>query len=143
MPSKEIQPKQSLQEFLAKKLSGSSVSLVTVSKEEFHLDAFDLLSIRVKLDLTKKNVQYELFSPKLNRSIGFEIINGVEFMEAGLEEELEKEDRRSAQEDSLLALDLIRLWASDSKYTVTQYVNPDTGQHISPPKKRGPKPKKK
>lgn len=129
-------------EFLTKKLTGSSFSPVKISEEEIHLDAFDLLSIRIKLEPGKKSLQYELFSPKLNRSIGVERLDGVDFMEARLEEELEKENRRAVEEDALLALDLIQKWASDSKYSFTLYVNPNTGQHISPPKKRGPKPKK-
>lgn len=142
MATKKIQSKTSLLEFLSKKLSGSSFNTIRTSEEEIHVDAFDLLSIRIKLDPEKKSLRYELFSPKLDRSVGVERLAGVDFMEAGLEEELEKENRRAVQEDALLALDLIKEWASESKYSVTHYVNPETGQHISPPKKRGPKPKK-
>ncbi|MDG6908658.1 MAG: hypothetical protein JRN20_23065 [Nitrososphaerota archaeon] len=142
MATKKNQSKPGLYEFLVRKLAGSSLTPVTISEQEIHLDAFDMISVRIKLDSAKKKLQYELFSPKLNRTIGVEQVGGMEFMEAGLEEELEKENHRVAQDDTLLALDLIRKWAAQEEYGVTLYVNPKTGQHMGPPKKRGPKPKK-
>jgi hypothetical protein len=64
----------------------------------------------------RKLLDFLIFSKTLNRSITVEEINGSTFMEARMEEELEKEDRITMEEDILISVDLLRLWAKENGY---------------------------
>ena len=84
-----------------------------------HVEVGDIISLKVVLNKSEKTIDYALFSKILNRPVTVEEINGTAFMEARLEEELEKENRLIIEEDILLAVDLIYLWAKTNGYFVT------------------------
>ncbi len=77
-----------------------------------------MISLKIVANPKKKLLDFSIFSKTLNRSINVEEINGSTFMEARMEEELEKEDRMAMEEDILLSVDLLRLWAKENGYTL-------------------------
>jgi hypothetical protein len=134
--------KTNLFDFLSSKLSGSSLEVIRKTDSEIVLQGGDLISITINTNDEDKALTYELFSQKLGRSVGVEEIQGVEFLESGLETELEKEKNEGIEADTLVALDLLRLWAkeagSSAKLTVSEEASK---RQVAQPKKRGPKPK--
>jgi len=105
--------------FLQSKLLGSSLKVLPISENETHIEAGDILSLKIVLDRKKKVIDFSLFSKTLNRFVTIEEINGTTFMETKLAEELEKEDRFIVGEDTLLAVDLLRIWANENDYSLT------------------------
>ena len=77
-----------------------------------------MISLKIASSPKKKMLDFSIFSKALDRSITVEEINGSTFMEARMEEELEKEDRLAMEEDILLSVDLLRLWAKENGYTL-------------------------
>jgi hypothetical protein len=105
--------------FLQAKLLGSSLKVIPLSETETRIEAGDILALNIRVDRKKKVVDFSLFSKTLNRYVTIEEINGATFMETKLAEELEKEDRFIVGEDTLLAVDLLRIWASENGYSLT------------------------
>jgi hypothetical protein len=105
--------------FLQSKLLGSSLKVIPISETETHIEAGDILSLKIQLERKKKVIDFSLFSKTLNRFVTIEEINGTTFMETKLAEELEKEDRFIVGEDTLLAVDLLRIWANENEYSLT------------------------
>ncbi len=105
--------------YIQHKLLGSSLSVVKVGPEEFSIESGDTISMKIVIHPKKKTLDFAIFSKTLNRSITVEEINGSTFMEARMEEELEKEDRMIMEEDILLSVDLLRLWARENGYKLS------------------------
>jgi hypothetical protein len=105
--------------FLQSKLLGSSLKVIPVSETETRIEAGDILALNIRVDRRKKIVDFSLFSKTLNRFVTIEEINGTTFMETKLAEELEKEDRFIVGEDTLLAVDLLRIWTNVNDYSLT------------------------
>jgi hypothetical protein len=111
--------KSDLFTFLQSKLLGSSLKVIPVSDTETRIEAGDILALNIRLEKKKKIIDFSLFSKTLNRFVTIEEINGTTFMETKLAEELEKEDRFIVGEDTLLAVDLLRIWANENDYSLT------------------------
>lgn len=112
-------PKESsLFEFLRAKLLGSTLRVLEPAGGKIEIDVGDVLSLSITSDSSKKVVSFTLYSKMLKREITVEQFNGTSFLEARLENELEKEDRLTVEEDVLLAVDLITLWAESNGYSV-------------------------
>jgi hypothetical protein len=105
-------------EYLQHKLLGSSLAVVQISPDEVSIESGDMISLKIVSNPKKKMLDFSIFSKALDRSITVEEINGSTFMEARMEEELEKEDRLAMEEDILLSVDLLRLWAKENGYTL-------------------------
>jgi hypothetical protein len=105
-------------EYLQHKLLGSSLTVVLVSPNEISIESGDTISLKIKPNPKKKILDFAIFSKTLNRPVTVEEINGSTFMETRMEEELQKEDRILLEEDILLSVDLIRLWAKENHYTI-------------------------
>ncbi len=97
-----------------------------VSKDELYAESDGVIQINVKIDRKAKKLTEELYSPKWGRKITVQQIDGDEFLELHAAEELEKENFEEIAEDVLLALDLIRSWATANKFAVVD-------QEIEPP----------
>ena len=93
--------------------------MIPVSDTETHIEAGDILALNIRLEKKKRVIDFSLFSKTLNRFVTIEEINGTTFMEMKLAEELEKEDRFIVGEDTLLAVDLLRTWANENDYSLT------------------------
>ena len=122
MPKIEDQPDASnpdLFSYLQHKLVGSSLTAVRVGPDEISIESGDIIAMKILTHEKKKSLDFSIFSKALNRPITVEEINGSTFMEARMEEELEKEDRITMEEDILLSVDLLRLWASQNGYTLS------------------------
>jgi hypothetical protein len=104
----------SLYDYVYAKLLGSSLQIVRVSENEFRIEAGDIVSLDVKNSDGEKKIDLLLSSKILNREVTVEEIGGTLFMEARLEEELEKENRLIIEEDILLAIDIIQLWGKQN-----------------------------
>lgn len=105
--------------YLQHKLLGSSLTVVRVSPDEISIESGETISMKIVIYHKKKTLDFSIFSKVLNRPITVEEINGSTFMEARMEEELEKEDRIAIEEDILLSADLLRLWATENGYTLS------------------------
>lgn len=105
--------------YLQHKLLGSSLTVVRVSPDEISIESGETISMKIVIYHKKKTLDFSIFSKVLNRPITVEEINGSTFMEARMEEELEKEDRIAIEEDILLSADLLRLWARENGYTLS------------------------
>lgn len=113
-------PSLKLSEYLGKKLLGSSVEVVRVSDTELDLKAGDNITVKIMIDASKKTLSFNLFSPSLNRVVTFEEINGVELLDVRLEEELKSSNHEAEEEDAVITIDLLRMWAKENNYTVTR-----------------------
>ena len=105
-------------EYLRRKLLGSSLNVIRRSANEISVESGEAISLKIILNEKKKTADFSIFSKSLNRPVAVEEINGSTFMESKMEEELEKEDRIITEEDILLSVDLLRVWAKDNGYVV-------------------------
>jgi hypothetical protein len=110
----------SLYDFLSRELLGSTLAITSPSKNEILIESEPIVRIHVKSDDHSKTVRFDIYSPRWSRQITVQQLDGFEFMESQAEELLEKENADAAAEDSLLALDMIRLWAAKNKYESTE-----------------------
>jgi hypothetical protein len=106
-------------EYLQHKLLGSSLNVVRINPNEISIESGETIALKILVNQKKKSLDFSIFSKVLNRPITVEEINGSTFMEARMEEELEKEDRVIMEEDILLTVDLLRLWVKENHYTLT------------------------
>ena len=104
--------------YLQHKLLGSSLNVVRTAPSGISIESGDIISMKISTHEKKKTLDFSIYSNALNRQINVEEINGSTFMEARMEEELEKEDRITMEEDILLSVDLVRLWAKENGYSV-------------------------
>ncbi|MGI0090661.1 MAG: hypothetical protein ACREBS_03030 [Nitrososphaerales archaeon] len=112
--------KSELFDYFELKLKGSSLQVVPSSEAStFEVRAGEDLSLRIQVNSPKKGIDYTLFSPKLNRSVAIEQINGIELMETRLEEELKNSNREAIEDDMLLSFALLRDWAKKHAYSVS------------------------
>lgn len=116
----------SLYEFLYKGLLGSTLGVTSPSKDEILIESEPIVRIRVLTDANSKMVKFDIYSPRWSRQIAVQQLDGFNFMESQAEELLEKENADAIAEDSLLALDMIRLWAAKNKYESAE-VEPSDG----------------
>jgi len=105
-------------EYFQHKLLGSSLTVVRSDGGEISIESGDTIALKIVTNQKKKLLDFSIFSKVLNRLITVEEINGSTFMEARMEEQLEKEDRIIMEEDILLTVDLLRLWAKENHYTL-------------------------
>lgn len=106
-------------DYLQRKLLGSSLTVVKTGPTQISIESGDTISMKITVNQKKKTVDFTIFSNTLNRPITVEEINGSTFMEARMEEQLEKEDRLIMEEDVLLSVDLLRLWVRENKYVLS------------------------
>jgi hypothetical protein len=116
----------SLFDFLNKGLLGSTLGVRSPSKDEILIESEPIVRIRVKTDDDSKKVEFDIYSPRWSRQITVQQLDGFDYMESQAEELLEKENADAVAEDSLLALDMIRLWSTKNKYDSSE-VNPEVG----------------
>ena len=83
------------------------------------LKAGDNITVKVMIDSSKKAISFNLFSPSLNRVVTFEEINGVELLDVRLEEELKSSNHEAEEEDAIITIDLVRIWAKENNYAVS------------------------
>jgi hypothetical protein len=114
----------SLEEFLTKELQASTLTVRANSKTELSIESDSIVRIHVLIDEKRKQVNFDLYSPRWSRRITVQQLDGFEFMESQAEDQLLKEDAVAIAEDSLLALDIIRFWASENGYQASE-VAPD------------------
>ena len=106
-------------EYLQHKLLGSSLTVVRINPNEISIESGETIALKILVNQKKKSLDFSIFSKVLNRPITVEEINGSTFMEARMEEELEKEDRVIMEEDILLTVDLLRLWVKENSYSLS------------------------
>ena len=111
-------PSVKLSDYLGKKLLGSSIEVARISDEEIQIKAGDNITLKILIDAAKKALDFNLFSPSMNRTVTFEEINGVELLDVRLEEELKSSNHEAEEEDAIIAIDLMRMWAKDNGYVV-------------------------
>lgn len=119
----------SLVEFLKRELQASTLSVISVSKNEILIEADPIVRIHVKTDEKSKTLNFDFYSPRWSRQIAVQQFDGFDFMESRAEELMEKENVDAIAEDSLLALDMIRLWAVKNKYESSE-VEPSESQEV-------------
>ncbi len=107
-----------LSEYLNTKLLGSSVTVVRVSDTEIQAKAGDNIVLTILLDTSKKTLSFNLFSPTINRDIAFEDVQGIELLDVRLDDELKSSNHEAEQEDTVIAIDILRMWAKENKYSV-------------------------
>jgi hypothetical protein len=118
VPNNNDSPSSKLTEFLAAKLLGSSLEVIRVSDEELQIKAGDDITLKILIEAEKKRITFNLFSPALNRTVPFEEINGTGLLDVRLDDELKGTNREAEEEDTMLAIDLLREWSKENKYAV-------------------------
>ena len=118
MPSNNDYPSSKLSDYLNMKLLGSSITVVRVSETEIQAKAGDNIVLTILLDASKKTLSFNLFSPTINRDVAFENVQGIELLDVRLDDELKSSNHEAEQEDTIIAIDLLRMWAEENKYTV-------------------------
>ncbi len=109
-----------LADFLSKELQASTLSVHEISKTELSIESDSIVRIHVMINEKKKEVNFDLYSPRWSRRITVQQLGGFEFMEAQAEDQLLKEDAVAIAEDTLLALDIIRFWAHENGYEASE-----------------------
>ena len=118
LPNNIDSPSSKLSEYLNTKLLGSSITVVRVSDTQIQAKAGDNIILTILLDTSKKTLSFNLFSPTINRDVTFEDVQGIELLDVRLDDELKSSNHEAEQEDTIIAIDLLRLWAKENKYTV-------------------------
>ncbi|MGA2874277.1 MAG: hypothetical protein ABSE82_01950 [Nitrososphaerales archaeon] len=118
MPNNNDSPNSKLSEYLNTRLLGSSVTVVRVSDTQIQAKAGDNIILSILVDASKKTLSFNLFSPTINRDVTFEDVQGIELLDVRLDDELKSSNHEAEQEDTIIAIDLLRLWAKENKYTV-------------------------
>jgi hypothetical protein len=116
----EIPKGVTLEEFLTKELQASTLSVRAISTSELYVESEPIVRIHVQINERTKSIDFDLYSPRWGRRITVQQLGGFEFMESQAEDLLLKENADAIAEDSLLALDIIRLWASKNGYTASE-----------------------
>jgi hypothetical protein len=112
-------PSVKLTEYLAKKLLGSSVEVSRVSDTEIQVRAGDDISVKIFVDSGNRALSFNLFSPTLNRIVTYEEIDGTDLLDVRLDDELKSSNHEAEEEDTMLAIDLLKMWGKESNYSVT------------------------
>ncbi len=73
--------------------------------------------LNIVVNAKDKALAFDLFSPKLDRAVTFEEVDGVDFLDVRLDDELKTENHVAEQEDIALAIDLLRIWAKENNYS--------------------------
>ena len=118
LPNNIDSPSSKLSEYLNTRLLGSSVTVVRVSDTQIQAKAGDNIILSILVDASKKTLSFNLFSPTINRDVTFEDVQGIELLDVRLDDELKSSNHEAEQEDTIIAIDLLRLWAKENKYTV-------------------------
>ena len=77
------------------------------------------ISLKLLANISKKNLEFSLFSPKLDRVVTFEEINEDVFLDVRLDDELKGENHVAEETDVSLAIDLVEMWARENGYSFT------------------------
>jgi hypothetical protein len=109
-----------LVDFLSKELQASTMNVRGVSKNELFVESDPIVRIHIIIDEKRKQINFDIFSPRWGRRITVQQLGGFEFMESQAEDLLFKENSDAIAEDSLLALDIVRLWAGKNGYEATE-----------------------
>ncbi|MDG6907481.1 MAG: hypothetical protein JRN20_17045 [Nitrososphaerota archaeon] len=118
MPSKD-NPKSKLEPYLTRKLLGSSVEVASVSGNEISIKAGDSIVLKISIDEAKKKIDFNLFSPSLNRIIPFEEVMGTGLLDVRLDEQLKSKNHEAEVQDTMLAIDLLQQWAKENEYSLS------------------------
>lgn len=89
-----------------------------MSDTQIQAKAGDNIILSILVDASKKTLSFNLFSPTINRDVTFEDVQGIELLDVRLDDELKSSNHEAEQEDTIIAIDLLRLWAKENKYTV-------------------------
>ncbi|MHB1908491.1 MAG: hypothetical protein ACYCQJ_06420 [Nitrososphaerales archaeon] len=120
MPTLDIPPGITLEQFLSRELLASSLKVRELSKDQILIESDSIVRIHVAVDSKTKSVLFDLFSPRWSRRITVQQLGGFDFMESQAEEKLLKEDAEIIAEDALLTIDLIRSWGEKNEYRVEE-----------------------
>jgi hypothetical protein len=112
-------PSAKLAEYMNVKLLGSSITVERVSENEIRAKAGDNIILTILLDAAKKALSFNLFSPTISRDITFEEVEGIELLDVRLDDELKSSNHEAEQEDTVIAIDILRMWAKENGYSVT------------------------
>lgn len=118
VPSKD-NSKSKLDQYLTRKLLGSSVEVVPVSEKEIQLKAGNNIILKLMIEPAKKKINFNLFSPSLNRIVTFEEVNGMDLLDVRLDDELKSKNHEAEEQDTMLAIDLLRQWTKENNYTLS------------------------
>jgi hypothetical protein len=129
----KVEPGLTLDEFLNPKLGGSSLTVRKISEDEFYVESDELVQIHFQVNKNDKKIIQEIYSPKWQRQITVQQIEGNEFLELQAEEMLQQQNFGEVAEDVLLTLDLARTWARSRKFIVIE-----KGADISNPEEAEP-----
>ena len=105
--------------YLKSRLDGSSLQNIQDGKDQLTLNAGVDISLKIQANISKKNLEFSLFSPKLDRVVTFEEINEDVFLDGRLDDELKGENHVAVETDVSLALDLVERWARENGYSFT------------------------
>lgn len=122
MPAESVMSK--LEKYLEPKLAGSTLQIMQDGSHEITVFAGNDISLKVVLadHAKKKDLEFSLFSPKLNRVVTFEEINDAVFLDVRLDDELKAENHEAEEADISLAIDLVEVWARENGYSFTHKV---------------------
>ncbi len=112
----------SLANFLTLNLKGSSLKVSEVSPEELLIEADRYMRVRVLLSPKKSEITYDVYSPEWKRPVRVEELGGFDYMEAKIEEDLLKMEMDRSIQDTLLAVDLLRMWSKKNKRKLVETV---------------------
>ncbi len=111
---------ESLIEFLTSHLRGSSLRIRKISDRELTIEGDGFLVISIMTDDKARSVTFEINSPELKRHVRIEDLDGFDYMEMNVEDELHKLSLDNTADDVLLALDLLRSWARANNYKISE-----------------------
>lgn len=112
-----------LAKYMVPKLTGSTLQITLDGRDQLTAIAGEDISLKVVVYSEKrKDMEFSLFSPKLNRVVTFEEINDVMFLDVRLDDELKAENRGAEEADIYLAINLIQVWARENGYSLSHKV---------------------
>ena len=108
-----------LGEYLEQKLSGSTLQVADKSDHELEVRANEDITLHVVISTDKRSVEFSLFSPKLQRPVTFEEVNGSKFLDLRLDDDLKSKNHEAEEADIYVAVNLLEEWARQNDYTAT------------------------
>lgn len=106
-------------EYLEQKLLGSTLQVAEKSDHELEVRANDDITLSVVISADKRSIEFALFSPKLQRPVTFEEVNGSKFLDLRLDDELKSKSHEAEEADIYVAVNLLEVWATQNDYTTT------------------------
>lgn len=117
MPNKSMAAK--LGEYLEQKLLGSTLQVEVKSERELEVRANEDITLGVMISTDQRSLEFVLFSPKLQRPVTFEEVNGSSFLDLRLDDDLKSNNHEAEEADIYVAVNLLEVWAKENGYAVT------------------------